>query len=197
MSLPDDQASTVLHPGSFLYPDTLVSTALIDYEMGGTDLNNGGDGLMVKPWACWADGTGDVVVRPLGSTDAPTLILSAPGITELSFAFDRNMALTVAYTIGETVYLYWYDAIVPGYVTTAFTGIRNPKLTHDDKRDTASSRSDVIFAYMSGSSLCYRQQRDKYVTEYTLKTNVSPILRLKLIGMNSQLCLQAEFERIS
>ena len=197
MSLPDDLPSTEVLSGAFVYPDTLVATPLIDYEMGGTALNDGGAGLSVKAWACWADGAGDVYIRPLGSSDTPTLLFSAPGIQELSFAFDRNMQVSVAYTLAGVVKLRWYDSSVPGYVTTDFPGIRNPKLTHDDKRETASSRSDVIFAYLTGTALRYRQQRDRYAVEYSLKEDVRPTLRLKLIGMTAQWRLQAEFERIT
>ena len=196
MSLPEDLPSTVAYPGTYLYPDTLVSTPLIDYEMGGTALNDGGAGLNVKAWACWADGAGDVYIRPLGSSDTPTLLFSAPGIQELSFAFDRNMQVSVAYTVAGIVYLRWYDSTIPAHVTTEFAGARNPKLTHDDKRVVASSRSDVIFAYLTGTALRYRQQRDRYTIEYSLKEDVRPNLRLKLIGMNNALRLQAEFERV-
>lgn len=197
MSLPDDLPSTEVLSGAFVYPDTLVATPLIDYEMGGTALNDGSAGLLVQPWACWADGAGDVYIRPLGSSDTPTLLFSAPGIQELSFAFDRNMQVSVAYTLAGVVKLRWYDSSVPGYVTTDFPGIRNPKLTHDDKRETASSRSDVIFAYLTGTSLKWRQQRDRYLIEYDWADGILPSLRLKLIGMNRLLRLQAEFERIT
>lgn len=183
--------------GSWLYPDSLVATALVDYEMGGTALNDGSAGLLVQPWACWADGTGDVYIRPLHSPESPTLLFSAPGITEVTFAFDRNMQVAVAYQVAGVVSLRWYDATVPGYVVTELPGIRNPKLTHDDKRDTASASSDVILAYLTDTSLKWRQQRDRYLIEYDWADGILPSLRLKLIGMNRLLRLQAEFERIT
>ena len=72
---------------------------------------------------------GDVYIRPLHSPESPTLLFSAPGITEVTFAFDRNMQVAVAYQVAGVVSLRWYDATVPGYVVTELPGIRNPKLT--------------------------------------------------------------------
>lgn len=197
MSLPEHLPSTVPVPGAYLYPDSLGVGLLIDYEMGGDALNDGSAGLQLQAWACWAEPSGDVVIKPLASAADPVLLFNAAGITELSFAFDRNMRVSVAYTVGGIVKLRWYDSAVPGYVTTDFPGIRNPRLSHDDKRDSFSSQSDVIFAYLSGTELRWREQRDRYDTEYVWAAGILPSLRLKSIGMNGALRMQAEFERIA
>ena len=55
----------------------------------------------------------------------------------------------------------------------------------------------MILAYLTGTSLKWRQQRDRYLIEYDWADGILPSLRLKLIGMNRLLRLQAEFERIT
>ena len=58
-----------------------------------------------------------------------------------------------------------------GMVFTSILGAVNPRVTLDDKRRGQTSSSDVILAYLRAGSLYYRQQRDRYLTEYLLTAN--------------------------
>jgi hypothetical protein len=66
-----------------------------------------------------------------------------------------------------------------------FVEQRSPRLTLDDKRSSQFGNSDVMFGYMRGQSLCYRQQRDRYTIERVLRTDLPEDIRLKNIGMMS------------
>jgi hypothetical protein len=59
-----------------------------------------------------------------------------------------------------------------------------PKCSLDDKRQLQVSRSDIILAYIREGALYARQQRDRFDTEYLLKSDVGGYLRR--IGMNVQ-----------
>lgn len=188
--LPDNAASTTPVGGQILYPDNLVSDARTDYEMGGLALNDASEGINYQPWECRLDDD-EIRVRPLGDTGEGTLLVSGSGITSVSFAFDRNMNPAVAYLQSGVCKLYWYDNTIPGMTTTEFPDATQPHMTHDDKRDGAVARSDVIFAYVRDDVLYYRQQRDRYTIERSLGAIPAGQI-LRNVGMNDQLRLQFE-----
>jgi len=76
-------------------------------------------------------------------------------------------------------------------ITNFGSSVSSPKLTMDDKRESQSASNDIIFAYVKSGSLYYRQQRDRFQTEYFLRSGVA---KLKKIGMNDKLRLQFLWE---
>lgn len=189
--IPDNRLSSIPVPSEFLPPDDQGGNALIDYEMGGVALNDPSQGLLVKQWSCYIGENGMDVFLQAGS-ETPILVFSTGGIDSLSFTFDQNMRPAICYTAGDQVYLRWYDSLVASYVTTNFGGgIRDPRLSLDDKRNTQYAlRSDIIFAYIKDDALCYRQQRDRFTIERTLEVGISNSLRLVGVGLSRGLRLQ-------
>jgi hypothetical protein len=65
-------------------------------------------------------------------------------------------------------YFRWYDSSIDDYTVTTYEGLTTPVVVLDDKRAGQSGRSDVLLIYLKGERLYYRQQRDRYNTEYYL-----------------------------
>lgn len=186
--LPDDgQLSSSPVQGVLTGGRALPVRNEVDYEIGGSALNDSAQGLMVQVWRARIVNKTDIVLD--AENVAESTIITGTNITEVSFSFDRNMNPAIAYVESGVAKLYWYDSTLPGMTTTIFAGIVTPRLSHDDKRDLQSSISDVIFAYLKGGDLCYRQQRDRYQTEYVLAQNVDSPGLIK-IGMSRQLRMQ-------
>ena len=190
--LPGNVPSSSNVPGRLLAPDNIGSSLFVDYERGGADIGNASLGLDVLDWQCKYDpSTGDVMINPVGELDA--IYLNIPGASEMAFAFDQNMRPVLAYMVGLTGRLRWYDTVAASFVVTEFVGIRSPRLALDDKRASQLASSDVIFAYINANGdLCYRQQRDRYEVERVLHSGVDPSNRIVAIGMSSNLRMHFE-----
>ena len=187
--LPQNTASSIAIGGLYLPPDELVTSPLVDYERGGVALNNTSMGLMSHTWKCSVVGL-DVWLQRDGA--AAILLFQASMITEMSFTFDQNMNYCVAYIQQSVLKVRFYDPTVSNYVTVEFDQAVNPKLSLDDKRSVSLATSDMILGYIRNHTLYYRQQRDRFTIERTLRTNLFPNTRLKNIGMNKNLRLQFE-----
>jgi hypothetical protein len=186
--LPGNRASTVAVPGGFLPPDDITGDPLTDYEMGGAAVGDISKGFNHRLWIAKVVGD-DVWLQQAGS--AGSVIFAQSGITEMSFGFDLSMRPTVAFVSAGVLWLRWYDPLVPGYVFTSFGEGRNPKVALDDKRAfQIASGSDVIFAYIRGTTLYYRQHRDRYEIERALLSGVEPSRQLRNLGLNTLLRLQ-------
>lgn len=179
--LPKQTLSLTPVPGAFLAPDHTDPLPLEDWEMGGIALSDPSAGLQYQVWHAFMDGDWITVEAP---EVAPTAIIEVPGCTSLSFTFDQNMNIVVAYMQGTQSYLYWYDTGENKFVTTHFTGVITPRVALDDKRQTQSGTSDVIFAYIRDNNLYFRAQRDRYETEYLLASSVDALL--VQIGMSNR-----------
>jgi hypothetical protein len=186
--IPENRVSTTPVIGSFS-DSFYLGTPLKSVEWGGVALNDPSQGIRVKPWTIEYDRqTGDVFVTAFGVPK--TVLFTRADISEVSLAFDRNMQPVVAFVQAGQAKLYFYDDLLPGFTfwETQLGSAKNPRVTHDDKRDTQSGISDVILAYVSGASLRYRQQRDRYLTERTLIA--TGVTRLIHVGMSNKLRLQ-------
>lgn len=189
--LPDNRASVFPIPGRFCWPDSLVTSRLVDYELGGLAINDASQGLMVQRWTLSYRANTDVVLKP--DSGSETVLFSTSEIEELSLAFDQNMRPHVAYAKADHVHLWWFDTTEGDYVFTDFGVGRCPRLALDDKRPTQVLTSDIIFAYIRGANLYYRQQRDRFATERLLRSNIDARTRLKNIGMSQNWRMQFEF----
>ena len=157
-----------------------------DFESGGIGIQDPSEGLNYQIWeAVLSD---DNVV--LSSPNTPKFIAyTGSNITEISFTFDRNMNFTLAFIQNGEAKLYWYDSQLGAMTTTNYGAtVSSPRVSLDDKRDLQSAVSDVIFAYVKDNNLCYRQQRDRFQTEYILKSG--GVNKLKKFGINTKYRLQ-------
>lgn len=186
----DGQLSSKAQISGFAYPvkGPLPEDKLQDWELGGVALNDPSQGLMVKVWHLQATKRAesddvDVIVSAPGV--APTLLFTAPGITEVALAFDQNMNPFVAYHQGDDAKIYWYDPTIPGMThTTLPSGIRTMRCTMDERRSAFVADSDIVLSYIRAGNLCVRYQRDRYQTEYVLRAGVGANCQLVSMARN-------------
>lgn len=188
MAIPEDRLSTTVQATDFLSPDSNAPSYVIDYELGGIALNDPSEGLDYQTWVAEIVGT-TITLR--ADSVAETVVYSGSGssdITEVSLAFDQNMRLHLAYIDNGITYFTWYDPNIPGAVTTNYgADVKHPRLCLDDKRPFAISSSDIILTYIKNGNLYFRQQRDRYETEYLLASSVDPDLYKVGMGTNNRL----------
>lgn len=178
--LPNNAASTTRMPAEFLPPDDLATDPLEDFELGPVAINDVTQGLRARRWRLFYEAA-TVKLQPDGGS--PTSLFSLADLERIALAFDQLGRPHVAYTAGGTAYLRWYDPLAAAFVTTSFGDARDLRLTLDDKRQAAAASSDIILAYLRGSSLYYRQQRDRYATERQLATGLPAYVTLKRVGL--------------
>ena len=188
--MPGNALSPILEYAPFLYPDNIPVFNTTDYELGGIGLADASQGLQVQAWFLQITGpvsANNVVIS--SSNTSPTVLFTAPDVTEVSLSFDQNMRPAVAYVSAGNSYFWWYDTTIPGYTVITLTGATNPRCTLDDKRaaEISLGLSDIILAYLKGTNLYIRQQRDRFTIEYFLKdlSTLLPNPSLNKIGMNS------------
>lgn len=180
-------ASSTPMPAPMLSPDSRVTSPGVDWERGGTALQNAAQGHDVKDWRCWVDGHRVMVQAGL---DAPVALFAAGGISEVSLAFDQAMRYCVAYVQNGVARLRWFDTLAGEHIITDLPGARCPRVTLDDKRGSQIASCDIVLAYLRGDTLYCRQQRDRFETEYTVRAGLYPNAVLRNVGMNRQWRLQ-------
>lgn len=171
----------------------LAVTKTLAYEDGGIAIQDPSKGLLYQRWRArlinddiWID-----------APNTPEFIgLTVPGMTEMSFTFDQNMRLAIAYVQDGVSKLWWFDSASGDMTTTTIgSGIITPRLTLDDRRVAATGgnrTNDIILGYVRNQKLCYRQQRDRFTIEYVLATGITT--GLIKIGLGRQLRLQFMLE---
>ncbi|AXY57260.1 hypothetical protein CDG60_12205 [Acinetobacter chinensis] len=160
--LPDYKLSSAAIFSGFLVPDRVND--LIDYEWGGQDIADTSKGLKVKVWSSAYQGGVISITDGQISHD----LLTVADVTQISFAFNRNMRPFVTYVAAGVGWLWWYDTTVLSYITTELGNAVSPQLALDDLREHQSSNSDIILAYIRDDVLYMRQQRDRFQIEYEL-----------------------------
>lgn len=180
--IPQQTLITPPLPSDWLY--TTRTEPLVDYEMGGVALRDASQGLAVKLWTATYDGAN--VLASDGTTTS--VLFPAAGVVHLGLAFDQNMNPFVAYVDGSGAHYWWYDTVAQAQVFSDLPGAVTPCCTLDDHRELQSSSNDIILAYLKDGALRYRQQRDRYATEYLLETGTWPAL--EAVGINKTLRLQ-------
>lgn len=187
--LPENTHSSIAFGGVYLPPDERVTSPLVDFESGGMALLDASAGHFARTWKCWVQGL-DVWLQAEGGV--AEVLFQEVRITAVALCFDQNMRWAVAYTQDGILKLRWYDSVAGDHIVSTFAEGVNPKLALDDKRAAFSINSDIILAYIRGSTLYYRQQRDRFEIERVLRENLYPNTKLKSIGMNKNLRLQFE-----
>ena len=142
-------------------------------------------------WIAFYEG-GVIKIKPLASNTS-TSILAITGVTELSFAFDQNMRVTLAYVVNNVSYLYFYDSLISNVnVVTLGTEVISPRLSMDDSRNNQTNNNDIILAYVKENKLYCRIQRNRYLFEYLLTEDILPGSVLRQIGMTTAYRFQFE-----
>ncbi|WGH28223.1 hypothetical protein 10KY502B_gene0005 [Xanthomonas phage 10KY502B] len=171
--------STVPVPSSFVETVSRRTAPLIDYEMGGVNVADASQGLNVKLWKLESNGAQML----LSADGVPAIeLFNRPNVSQVALAFDQNMRPHVAFVQTGVTWLWWYDSQAGAMVFSSFPGALTPRLTTDEKRPTHLEDSDVILAYVRNNNLYFRMQRDRFLTEYLLKSAVNA--DLIAIGMN-------------
>ena len=194
--LPENSLST------FSAPDKLIGAraksvdlSLVDYEDGGVDISDASEGLQFQEWVGEYRDQKITLNAENGNTFDVVTIEPPSVLAEFSFTFDQNARPVVVYVIDDVSYLFFYDTLAEDYNTVQQQArMISPKVALDDKRSLNISNSDVILAYIYSNSLCYRQQRDRYLIEYVLSTelvaNHKRVNRLVRFGMGKNWRLQ-------
>jgi hypothetical protein len=187
MALPQNVLSTTLEAAALLPPRQLRTDHqhLTDQEEGGVALQDGSGGLQVQVWTCVCDGHVFQISSP-GHPTPQTVLTVAGNVVDMSFTFDSNMRVFIAYMLDDfTSYYYWYDSTIPGYTTSTLpSGSLYARCTLDDKRAAEQSTADIIIAYTRSSQLYYRQQRDRFGIVYHLTPQNLNDSRLINIGIS-------------
>lgn len=190
--IPGNSLSLVNLPTDWIYPDNLLTTRQVDWELGGIALNNGTQGLQVQVWKLTLDIDEESLVGSFYVTPEngpPQFLFSGVGITEGSLAFDQNMNPFVGYMQGGAARYWWFDTITATQIHSDLPANSTaPKATTDDKRPLQVTASDIIMCYTRAGNLYFRAQRDRYTVEYLLKTGVTG--QVLKVGMNRKMRLQ-------
>lgn len=177
--IPNKSLSTQVVYSPYLASGITPQSELVDYEMGGINLSDTSEGLWYQKWTATLKGE---VGKPgtevwISAPNHPeSLLLEQDNLTRVSLSFDQNMHPCLAYEQAGNAYFWWYNAGSAEYQTLALPETASsPYCTLDDKREIPLllGITDILLLYVNNDSLCYRQQRDTYDTEYILLTNLS------------------------
>lgn len=181
-------------------PVNLPGDSTDSNALGGVGLSDPTQGLQYQNWAGTVTDVGLVTSSVyLSAPNTPsTFIFTYPNIIWMRFTFDQNMHPFVSFYTGATAGYYWWDPTIPGNAIAILpAGITYPTCMLDDPRnlETLTGTSDIILGYINNTNLCYRQQRDRYGTEYVLYSGISNVIAnpfVNKIGMNEHYRLQFE-----
>ena len=172
-------------PQAYLAPDDLVRlNHREDYEYGPVAIYDVSQGLQVKVWKTWTDGS-NIYLSPRDDTSNPTLITTDQGILEVSLAFTMSGQPVIAYRLQSGTKLHYYEPLNAGYITIDVLYAKSPMLTLDVK-NTRSLISDVTLLYINDRTVCYRLQRERFLIEHTTNVLVpSTYSRISNVGMTT------------
>lgn len=181
----------------YVPPDESIITNLTDTCLGGIGIQDPSQGLQVQDWTLQVIQNGTNWDFYISAPNTPaTYMFSRINVTWGRLAFDQNMFPFIAYIDTYGAGYYWYNPLIPGFQFVTMTSdVTTPCCTMDDKRDIATrvGSNDIILAYVRNNSLFYRQQRDRYGTEYLLYNNINTLIpnpTVWKVGMNEGMRLQ-------
>lgn len=150
-----------------LPPDGQKDDGLVDYELGGVDIEDTSEGISGYTWHCRVVGSSVLIGRD-GVPDVE--LFQRAGITDVSFAFSQSMQPNVAWEQGDgLVWMRWFDSAANEFRIDTFGAGRSPRLCLDDKRPGMIDFSDVILAYVTPDDrIVFRAQRERFGVEHDL-----------------------------
>ena len=184
--MPENRLSTAPVTSSFIGARALASFEKVDYEEGPIAIADVTQGLQAQRWRMR-------LIEGEFWLDAPAvpefIAYTAIGSSEVSFTFDQQGRLAIAYVQNGQPKLYWYDSALPGFTVLDLPADAiTPKIILDDKRFTQSSSADIILQYIRAGQLRMRGQRGRFLTEYVLSPG--PWTAIAKMGFNRGLRLQ-------
>jgi hypothetical protein len=184
--MPENRLSTKPVPRAFIGARALASHERVDYEEGPIAIQDVTQGLQAQRWRMR-------LIEGQFWLDAPAVpefvAYTAIGASELSFTFDQQGRLVLAYVQDGQPKLYWFDSSVPGFTIYAMPeDAITPKIILDDKRFTQSPNADIVLQYIRSGRLKMRMQRERFLVEYDLSEG--PWTGIAKLGFNRGLRLQ-------
>ena len=190
--IPQGRLSTVPVLGVLLPPEHFPFTSLTNYERGPIAIEDTSQGLLYQNWKLTYS-AGNLIATP--DIGAPVIVLAVAGLIHVTFTFDQNARISIAYSTAVSSYLYWYDSAL-GMTTTKDLGaaVITPSIYLDDKRAAESAANDMLLWYTKAEGggtyeLFMLRQRDRFLTEYSMATGLSN-RRIKNVGMSDVLRVQ-------
>lgn len=191
--IPNESISIRNTPVDMYEPDIQKVSGLIDKELGGIAISDSSSGLTDATWTCSVVGS-NVMLSKDG--DTPVIMFTRDNVIDIAVSFTQGMVPVFAWQESNgSIWLRYFDTLEDNYVIVSFGMGRNPRLSLDDKRHISVNSSDVILAYIKGSELVYRQQRDNYLIERVLLSGLYSEESLVRVGMGG-LQLQFVLDRI-
>jgi hypothetical protein len=186
--LPNHRLSAVPNYAPFLAPRDRLKSPLVDYHIGGNDIDDASGGLRVKIWSArYLDG--QIYLAAVGVP--PVSVLTIANVANFSFCFDQEMRPVIAYELtGGDSALRWWNPDEAEFQTITLTGARSPRVTLDDSRPDALAESDVLCTYLIGAGLYFREQRDAFAVPYLLEDAFGADRVIGRFGMNQRLAVQ-------
>ena len=166
MAFPDNQLSTRPLPHQlaggkvrYLPPRT------VSLEDGPVAEQDPSEGMRYQEWM--AQITPEGVFLEAENTPARLLLPNPSGtITDIAIAFNQNADLHYVWVDDGVARFRYYDTVTSQMETmTLPEGVRTPKLTMDDKRNTQTANNDIVLTYRRGNSVYFRLQRDRFLIE--------------------------------
>lgn len=198
--IPGNSLSTPTVWNPYIPPDDIVPyLPTRSFQLGGIGISNPSQGLEVQDWTLNLVASNvllDTFILSAPNTPPTQIYQLPPGhsASTCSLAFDQNMQYAIGYAGDTGGFLYWYDAVIPGYQLIPLgSSVTSVQLTMDDKRaaQTTAGTNDIICAYTDSNNLYYRQLRDRFTIQYTLAFPVGlPNPTLLKVGMNEDWRLQ-------
>lgn len=169
---------------SFVTPTR--NNGYVDYELGTQEISTPSTNGFTELWSCfYNETTGEIQIYRTDTPEVKTTITSVMNARYIGFAFDQNMRPSVCYSLGDDVYLYWFDSSLGTFTFTFIPNAVTPCVNLDDPRTFSNAANDIVLAYISNDQLCVRYQRERFLVEHILDT-LPPNRRLRQIGMNLQ-----------
>ena len=169
---------------TFLNPRSKEYQVVESFENGGVALYDTSEGLLKYEWVAWTDGSA-IYCKRVDQTTHSTLF-KAENITEIDFTFDQNMRPCFTFVTNNICKIYWYNTLIANFEVTDLYGIKNPRVSLDDKRTFNVANSDIILAYInSENNLCCRYQRERFTIEHQL-SQLDGATSLVKIGMDDK-----------
>lgn len=185
MAIPSNSLASSQVYASWTSPyEKIRLNRLVDYDRGGNDINDPFGGLYLKVWEGYYEPDDQTIYVVPYDGGTPHAVLTASNVEEISITFDQNMNPTVCYLNDTGMNLHWFDSSISQMVTTNFPNISSAFVRLDDKRQLSSETNDILFVYIENGFIKYRQQRDRYVTEYVLRETNATVLAQ--VGMNTK-----------
>lgn len=184
--LPNNTISPNIDISPYVTGITQSYDSRTQYAYGGIALNDPSQGRRYQIWKIFYDSnTSTIYLGPSGQE--PVFSLVVAGVISVGVTFDGNMQPAICYTTSTGASIYFYNSLISGYDTLTITGATSARIVIDDVRNVNSSNSDIIFAYTRDNGLYWRQQRDRYATEYFAAATTKKLIR---VDMNTKYRLQ-------